>query len=166
MGDLRHHNKSPKPWSPEEHQQMVALKNAGNSIKEICRILDRASSSVSGRWKNTDVHGNFVSRRDRVSLAEMEVDDYLLEMHRIGWSQEKIGMSIGFRPTAIGSRIRMLLAKEGQPTVENPDRKKRPCIMQCGREFVSDSWKVRLCSSCRRKMAESDVFSKEWSIHV
>lgn len=165
MGELRYHENAPRKWTTEEHKKLVELRDSGQPVREMCRLLGRAISSVSGRLKNTDANGNFVSRRDRVSIEDLDVDDYILDMHRQGWSQEKIGMSIGFRPTTIGNRIRMILAKQGVPTVENPDRKNRTCIC-CQKPFVSHSWDHRRCSKCRKNMLLSEVVSDEWAIHV
>lgn len=165
MGDQRHHEHKPRPWTQEDHEKLVALKNSGHSIKEICRQLGRANSSVCGRLKNTDEDGHFISRRECTPLADLGIDDQLLDLHRAEWSQGEIGLSIGFRRSVIGARIRMLLAKEGAPTVENPDRKKRTCIC-CKKTFVSDSWDHRRCSSCRLNLQRSGVFHDEWSIHV
>jgi len=165
MGEHRYHETAPRKWTAEEHQKLVELRDAGHPIREICRLLGRATSSVSGRLKATDANGNFVSRRDRVSIEDLDVDGYIMEMHRMGWSQEQIGMSIGFKPTTIGNRIRMILAKEGQPTAENPDRKDRPCIC-CRKTFISNDWEHRRCSQCRKNMLRSEVVSDEWMIHI
>ena len=163
MGDHRKHTQKPRPWSEEEHSRLVQMQKDGVPTKEICRALGRAQSSVSGRLKNTDIHGNFISRRDRVPLAQMGIDDELLEMHRLGMSQEKIGYSVGLKATAIGARIRFLLAKTGEATAENPQRKHRKCLY-CGKSFVSDGPQNRRCSRCQRSVERSEVFTDEWRI--
>ena len=165
MGDQRHHEHKPRAWTLAEHAKLVALRKSGISIKQISMALDRPGSSVSGRLKSTDDNGQFVSRRNRTCLADMGVDDYILEMHHAGWSQEKIGLSIGFKSTSVGARIRLLMAKKGQPTVENPDRKHRTCIC-CRKTFASESWDHRRCSQCKRNMHRSEVHSDEYSIYV
>lgn len=165
MSELRYHETSPRKWTTEEHQKLVELRDAGHPIREICRLLGRATSSVTVRLKATDANGNFVSRRDRVSIADMDVDGYIMEMHRMGWSQEQIGLSIGFKATTIGNRIRMILSKAGQPTDENPDRKERTCI-NCRKMFISNDWEHRRCAQCRKNMLRSEVVADEWMIHV
>jgi hypothetical protein len=165
MGELRHHEHKPRQWTIEEHAKLFALHKAGHTIKSICLELNRPQSSVSGRLKNTDDDGRFISHRERIPLADLGIDDELLELHSAGWSAGQIALSIGFQTTAVATRLRKLLEKEGFPTTEQPDRKKRLCIT-CRKPFSSDSWEHRRCCDCRRNMARSEVFCDEWSIHV
>jgi len=165
MGELRNHTESPRPFSPEEHARLIQMVNDGMPIKDICVALGRKQSSVSGRLKNCDVHGNFISRKDRVTLAEMGVDDEILEMHRLGMSQANIGEALGFKSTAIGTRLRFLLGLSGEKSPINKARAMRPCTM-CRKDFMSDGPHLRRCPRCQRALERSDVHYVEYSLSI
>lgn len=150
-------------WLTSEHDQLVALRNEGISLGEISRRLGRSMSSISIRLRRTDENGKYLSRAVQNPLADMRVDDLLLELHRAGCGNEQIGEIIGFKPASIRSRIQKLLSAESAPV--NPDRKERPCI-SCRKPMISDSWRHRRCALCIQNLRRSDVFHEEWSIYV